>query len=276
MINQNILPYNTIPHYIATNYRSGKLTFNQLILLLWLRAIGNPYGIATTSLDALRDDIFPKLEKNTVNSILLKLRKKHHVFYERRQGQKGSFDIHLNHWLMPEKKYKTIDKFFSADEQMGGKEDKSIDEESYPQAKSSEVSQKLDEQNQKLLESKNNLINKVSFDSNSHQIRSCHNEHENEHYLKNHDTLEKNSFKGTLVKDFQPNPNSYEENECKRIAKEIGDEFINPILDVLKTDGFRRIEQALGIFREHRTEGKQMDKPAAYFFGIINKLRKQQ
>lgn len=274
MTQPNKPSYNTIPHYIAADYRSGKLKLNELMLLLWLRAIGNPYGFATTSLDALRDDIFPELKKNTVNSTLLKLRQKQYVYYELRQGRRGSFDVHINHWQTPKGGYKTLDKFFTADSKGVKEAAESSSQESYPQASSSEDSQKLAGQNQKLREMKSGLINRMSVNSESRPIRSYQHEHDTEHQIDNHDTLEKISFKRTL--DYQPNPDSYEENECKRIALELKEEYINPILSILRKDGFRRIEQAWGIFREHKAEGKQMDNPARYFQGIIKKLRENR
>ena len=62
MTNQNKPPFNTVPHYIASDYRGGELSINQLRLLLWLRLIGTPYGIATTSLVDLKNDVFPDLD----------------------------------------------------------------------------------------------------------------------------------------------------------------------------------------------------------------------
>jgi len=205
MTNQNKPPFNTVPHYIASDYRGGELSINQLRLLLWLRLIGTPYGIATTSLVDLKNDVFPDLDLkiNTINSMLLKLRQKQHVFFEPRQGKAGTFDIKLNHWMKPKKKYQTLDKFFPEPRQWISTEGEVTVEDSYPQDNPPEASQKLEEQNQKLMEQKDQLVKKVSGDSDSRQIRSYHNEHDTEHQLENHDTLEKVSFKGTLVKDYQ-------------------------------------------------------------------------
>ncbi|OGK49414.1 MAG: hypothetical protein A3I86_01630 [Candidatus Zambryskibacteria bacterium RIFCSPLOWO2_02_FULL_39_14] len=276
MTNQNKPPFNTVPHYIASDYRGGELSINQLRLLLWLRLIGTPYGIATTSLVDLKNDVFPDLDLkiNTINSMLLKLRQKQHVFFEPRQGKAGTFDIKLNHWMKPKKKYQTLDKFFPEPRQWISTEGEATVEDSYPQAKPPEASQKSEGQNQKLIEERDRLINKVSVNSETRQIRSYHNEHDTEHQLENHDTLEKVSFKGTLVKDYQPT--NYEEQQCRDIANEVGETYINPLLKALRTDGFRRIEQAWGIYREDRAAGKKIDKPAAYFFGIIKKLRENQ
>ena len=275
MTNPNRPSYNTIPHYIAREYRSNNLSVNQLRLLLWLRAIGTPYGVATTSLIDLKNDVFPDitLKVNTINSMLLKLRQKQHIYFEPRQGKAGTFNIQLNHWLMPKKKYKTLDKFFTEPRQWVDVEEESTYETSYPQAKPPEVGQKSDDQNQKLQEAKAGLINKFSGNASNSQIRGYQHEHKTEHQIENHDTLGK-SFKGTLVRDFQPN--NSEEERCKEIASSVGEQYINPLRDVLRKDGFRIIEQAYGLYREDRAAGKRIGNPPAYFYGIIKKLRTQQ
>lgn len=278
MTNQNRPPYNTIPHYIAEKYRGGKLSINQLRLLLWLRAIGTPYGIATTSLIDLKNDVFPDfdLKINTINSMLLKLRHKQHIYFEPRQGKMGTFNIHLNHWLMPKKRYKTLDKFFVEPKQWVDAQDESADRKPYPQANLSEVSQRLNDQNQKLLEVREGLINKFSGNLETHPISSYHNEHDTEHQIENHDSLGKKPSKETLtlVRDFQPK--SSDEERCLEIAEDIRDENINPLLALLRTDGLPAIERAWGILKEDRTAGKPIRNQGAYLTEIIKNLRKQR
>ncbi|HBA45520.1 hypothetical protein A2W67_01925 [Candidatus Nomurabacteria bacterium RIFCSPLOWO2_02_40_28] len=273
MKNQKRPPYNTIPHYIVSDYRNGKLNINQLRLLQWIRAIGTPYGIAITSLVDLNNDVFPDLDLkiNTINSYLIKLRQRQYIFFEPRQGKMGTFEIHLNHWLTPNMGYKTLDKFFPEPKRWVGADGEPIEIDSFPQANPPEANQKLEEQNQKLEDGKNKLAKQLSSYTPEDKIRSSHNEHDTEPHTKKHDTLLKSSFKGTLVREF--NPTNHEEERCKEIASELGDEFINSIVSVLRKDGFRLIERAWGIFREHRQEGKKMDNPARYFQGIIKKLR---
>ena len=276
MTNQNKPPFNTVPHYIASDYRGGELSINQLRLLLWLRLIGTPYGIATTSLVDLKNDVFPDLDLkiNTINSMLLKLRQKQHVFFEPRQGKAGTFDIKLNHWMKPKKKYQTLDKFFPEPRQWISTEGEVTVEDSYPQDNPPEASQKLEEQNQKLMEQKDQLIKKVSGDSDSRQIRSYHNEHDTENQLDTHVTLEK-TFKGTLTNDFEPRDGV--QARCKEIAQDVRDEYINPLLSVLRKDGLRIIEKAWGILKEDRAAGKRIEKSeAAYLMAIIRNLRKNQ
>jgi hypothetical protein len=261
-------PYNTIPRYITEDFLDKKLTRNELILYLWLRAIADIKGFTKASIGDIRDDMFPKVDVNYVQKLLLSLRRKKYLYFENHQGRRGSFRIEFGDWLLKDKVIKSIEHRFDKSKVIG---DASQEDHQEPV-----VDQELVVASQNLMEQKDQLIKRFSLNSDARQVRSYHNEHDNEHHIENHDTLVKNSFKGTLVRDFNPKLDSYEENECKRIALEVGEKYIEPIINVLRKDGFRRIEQAWGIFREHKAEGKRMDNPPAYFQGIINTLRKQR
>lgn len=258
--------FNSIPHYVASDYRSGKLKRNDMLLLFWLRAIGNPYGVAITSLDALRDDLFPDLKKNTVNVMLIRLHQKRYIFFEPRQGKKGSFEIHLNHWKTPNG-YKTLERFFGIAQMNEGESD--TNDTSYSQSESSEDSQKSEVRNQMLNEMKKQLTVRLSTDSNISQIRSSHNEHDKDYQNKNNGTL---AFKRKSVNTFVPQ--SSEEEQCRNIAIAIGEDSMSPILSVLRKDGIRRIEHAWSIYQKHKEEGRIIEDPRKYFQGIINNLRR--
>jgi hypothetical protein len=275
MTNQKKLPYNTIPLYIAADYRKGELNINQLRLLLWLRAIGTPYGIATASLVDLKDDVFPDIDLkiNTINSYLLKLRQKQHIYFEPRQGKTGTFDIQLNHWLTPNKGYKTLDKFFSKPRRWTTAEGEIALEDSYPQAESSEASQKFEGQNQKLQEAKSGLINKFSVDSESRQIRSYHTNTETHKHL----SADESSTASKGIRQFRKVathgfvPKNDVEERCWRIALEVEDPNMNFILSVLndKDGGIEVVEEGyesyLAACAEYKRKGEPVKNPACLF-----------
>lgn len=271
MTNQDRQPFNTIPHYIAADYRGGKLKINQLRVLLWLRAIGTPYGIATTSLNDLKHDVFPydDLKINTINSILIKLRQKRHIYFEPRQGKAGTFDIKLNHWLMPNKGYQTLDKYFAVDDEQNNSPKTEPDDTLYPQAESSEDHQKLEGQNQKLREMKSGLIKGMSVDSQPRQIRSYHNEHDTEHQIENHQN-ESKAIKRVVTADYEPGENA-ERRRCKQIALAVGDPYMNFILSALKNPdgGIEVIEDGYEQFceakRNYEDKGEPVSNPPALF-----------
>lgn len=280
MTNQNKPSYNTLPHYIAREYRSGELNINQLRLLFWLRAIGTPYGIATTSLTDLKNDVFPDLDLkiNTINSMLLKLRQKQHVFYEPRQGKSGTFEVQLNHWFMPKKRYKTLDKFFATPKQWMSADGETIIDDSFPQVNPSEASQKLGTQNQKLKGQKQQLVQRLSASSGNTEIRSYHTEHDTEMENKNEQSSTPVRGKQTWNKNLT---NSYEaqgdaERRCKDIALEVGDKYMDFILSALhnKYGGLEVIEEALDHYHKviELSEEKENDpivNTAAFFNSCV-------
>lgn len=250
------LSFNTIPHFIASDFRNKKMGVNELFLFLWLRTIANPYGIVTTSLDALRDDLFPKLKINTVNVVLLLLREKQYVYFKKRQGKRGSFEIHLGDWLLPNKGgYKTLDKFFGNVISSGGME--------------SEATQNLGSMSQKFDYGKSELSKRFSFNREESQITPDYNDNETETDKDNDDNTLANKGR-TKTAEF--NPRNSGEARCKEIAIAVGDECINPLLSVYRKHGLNVIETAYGIFREDMMDGKEIrtSKPA-YLFGIIKK-----
>lgn len=258
-------PYNQVPRYIASDFRAGRISRNALFIYLWLRTNADPYGVVTTSSENLRADLFPELKKNTVNKALIELRGKQYIYYELRQGKTGSFDVHFGDWRLPKGKgYKTLEKYFA-----NGQPEK----KQHPQADPSEINQKLEGQNQKLIDAKRQLTQRFSPDSELQQFRSYQNENENEKEIENHGSTLPIKAR-TLVRDFQPK--TREESLCKEIAKEVGDEYINPLLSVIRTHeqrGAIALEKAVGIFREDIMSGKQIrSSRAAYFYGIVKKI----
>ncbi len=106
-------------------------------------------------------------------------------------------------------------------------------------------------------------------DNSPHRNYIPHKDTHNKDTHKNDNASDKKSFK--LIRDFIPK--TYEEDRCREIAKAVGEECINPLLSVLRKDGFFVIEKAWGLYREDVQRGKKIDKPAAYFFGIIKKVK---
>lgn len=256
------VPFNQLPHYISRDFRNKKIAHDEYFLCLYLYDSANPYGIVTTSLDAIRDDAFPRQKKNTANKTLLSLLKKEqYVYFQKRQGRRGTFEIHLNHIRLPKGKgYKTLDNYFA---------NKKIANEEYPQPDSAEANQKLGEQNQKFAEAKKEFAQRFSATAERPKIRSYQNDTESEKKIENHDSLDKKSFNGA-VRDFTPS--NYEEERCQQIAADVGEPYMDFLLSVLRKHGLTVIERAWGLFKEDRARGKEIINPPAYFNGIIQKL----
>lgn len=96
----SVISFTTIPRHITTDFIEKKLQRNEWILLVWLRSLGDTYGFVNGNTTALRDDMFPSVKVNTVEKLLSSLRSKGYIRYENHQGQRGSFRIELDEWMM--------------------------------------------------------------------------------------------------------------------------------------------------------------------------------
>lgn len=95
---------------IAADRRNKKISRNEYLVYVWLRNNANPYGISVTSLSDLNNDIFDgHTTTNSLNKIMLSLKKKRYLYYERRVGSRGSFDVKFPDFLLPTKKMTTYE-----------------------------------------------------------------------------------------------------------------------------------------------------------------------
>lgn len=173
---QGLEPFIPFPRALASDLRDGKITLDEFGVYNWIRLNVDPYGKAVMSLSDIYNDAFPNLSINYVNKILLRLKKKRYIYYENRQGRRGSFDIHVGEIRLPHGGVKTLDQFFECD-------DDRLSEE-LP-TKPSEVSQKLEAPSQKLQEAKDQLIKAFTWPNDEHPVRSHYNENEKENNIEN-------------------------------------------------------------------------------------------
>ncbi len=253
-------PYTTTPRYITSDVRSGKMTSSEWRVYQWLRDNADPYGKVTTSLIAIRDDIYENVEANHINYLLLSLKKKRYVHYLSRQGRRGSFDVHFDDWLLPNGQIKHLDAYFTNDSAITPGRSKTVTE--------TEVTQKSEGAIQKLQEKKLQVIKGFSGNPAPPSFRSHYNDTDT--HKDNKSTLGKEAFKGTLVREYEPR--TTEEARCYQIAQEVGEQFMNPLLSVLRTQGISIIERAWGIYREDVQGRKTIDNKPAYLQGIIKTL----
>lgn len=94
----------TIPKEYASDYRNRLINKQEREMLVWLRMLASPYGIAVADLDSLANDCFSRgTDKNYANKVLLSLKRKRYIYYKERAGCRGSFEVHLDWWLLPNK-----------------------------------------------------------------------------------------------------------------------------------------------------------------------------
>ncbi len=252
----------TFPRKITGEYRNGSLTKDELFVYMWVRLNANPYGIAITSFSDIKNDLFKgRTSENYINKIFISLKKKRYIYYTRRSGRRGSFEVHFDEWILPTKKVRTLDKFFNLEDVRGLD---SIEEEH-----KEEESQNLGSGSQRIDEIKSDINTLVSSLSSGKQVRASHNDKNNN---KNNDINRKeivSNKEEILVSSFKPS--SYNEEQCLKIALELGEKNMNYLLGIKSKHGFSLISSAWSRFKEDSV-GKQIGNKPAYFNGIVKNL----
>ena len=249
-------PYVTTPRFIADDLKDGKLTRNELLVYCWLRINTDPYGNVATHLSAIKDDILPDISENYINKILLSLLKKKYLYFEKRQGHRGSFRISFGDWLLPGGGIRNIDELFL--DKVGNKEVKSKDE--------SEVNKSSDTNSQMLEEQKRVLAEGFSVHTQPSGVRGYHNHTDNDNNKRS--ILYKKEERQMPVSGYTPR--TYEETECYNIATKLGETHMDFLLGTLRKQGILTIQRAWGIYRE--VDRSKIKNPPAYFNKILQEL----
>lgn len=261
-----------IPRKVASDYRNRLINRQERDVYVWLRMISNPYGIASVDLNGLAEDCFGRnVSVNFANKILLALKSKRYIYYEVRSGRRGSFEVHLGDWPLPRKdksdklRIKSLDSYFSPTPSVTG----SI---SAREPVQSEVSTQRTPQGQRLEGLKSGLGALHSRFKFSETVRATYNDTENETYNYDSRSGRDSLKKPILVSAFVPN--SWEEQKCHEIARELGEERMNFLLGTLHKYNLPLIERAWGLYKEDRERNKEIRNHPAYFNGVIQKLMK--
>ena len=256
---KEIKPYVTIPRYIASDFRGGKLTPRELSLYLWIRINANPYGISIVSLPELMEEPFKGKSENSINKLLLSLRRKRYIDYKSRQGRRGSFEVHFGDWLLPDRKIKQLDNSHGHSDVR--------DLASTDAVQGAEVAQSPPTQSPKLEHMKSQLVNNFSNNQQTSEVRSSYNDTDNE---KNNYSFDK-TFKGIEVGNFEPK--NKEEEICWRIAKKLEEKNMDYILSKMNKHGIELIRSATILYSQVLKNGKtKIMNPPAYFNKLVEKL----
>jgi len=251
----NFVPF---PRKIASDVKSGKIASNEFTLYAWLRVHLNPWGVVSVSLKALKDDIFKEVSPNYINKLLLSLLSKKYIYYHRRQGRRGSFEVEMGEIVLPNKQIKTLDKYFNPNEVRS-------EAISLPR-RQSEEHQTKDVSSQKLKAIKDQIKQDLSMDKKHPLVRSPYND--NETYIL---PIDKKTFKGIPVNTYIPTSSDY--LRCQEIAVQLGEKDMDFILSVFHKHGLGIIDRAWGLYRE-QDEKEEIENPGGYFNRIIQQLLK--
>jgi len=116
-MSQKLANYVIFQRKIAADYRDEIINKDEFLIYTWLRLNADPYGISVTSLSSLGQDLFGKEKtENSINKLLLSLKRKKFLFYKKRTGSRGSFRIHFGGFILPTKAITSLDKLFEEEE----------------------------------------------------------------------------------------------------------------------------------------------------------------
>lgn len=245
------------PRQLNRDVLDGKITRDEYHVLVWLRGSANPYATTVITLSGVNNDVFGgKHDDNTVNKILLSLKKKKYLYYTPRQGRRGSFEVKVTDFLLPTSKITTYEELSSKDYVRSAL---SINGEA-----TAEVIPEVTENYQKSKELKTlkrQLVSSVSAHSHG---RSNNNDTYN---YKNKDNNRRDFNKLIPVNNFMPD--THEEEVCLSIAREVGETHMNFLLSTKDKYGVQIIEET---FSQHRGDilSENIRDKAAFFNSRIS------
>ncbi len=245
---QPVEPFVSIPRYVLDDLRDGIITPREFQVYVLVRLQANPYGIATVSTQSIFADLSVLKSKDWVSKIMRSLRCPRYLYYQERQGHRGSFRVHFGHLKLPNGLIRQIDKMFTQEELR-----------SLPDAKVtifSEDERVLDTPTPKS-EIKNSATEPgESAHEDTTGLRSSYNDtdtHNAIHTEQSSSTLGKKNPTNSFVTQNDA------EKRCKEIALEVDEPFIDYLLAKLNEadghievieDGFQRFQNVMRIAEE--------------------------
>lgn len=254
------------PRKIAFDLREGLITRDEFLIYAWLRLTANPYGKSVTSLSNLSDDLFGSGKtENYMNKLLLSLKSKRFIYYKKRSGRRGTFEVLLADFLTPTKAITNLDKYFEKDGVRGLGTGIGASE--------SEVEQSLESPSQRLETINDDIWSTVSALSLNHKARGFNNDTDNDKN-KEKNRREVVSFKREKnIKTEEFKPNSFEEQLCLRVALDLGEKKMNFILSILDRYGSPVIEKSWKTYELEVTHS--IDNKPAFFNTIVQRILRE-
>lgn len=244
------------PRKIANDYRNRIITRDEYFVYSWLRLNANSFGVSTTSLSDLSNDLLRKKNKeNYINKLLLSLKEKRYIYYPKRTGCRGSFNVNLGYFYLKNGTISSLDKFFDSTEVRS--------ESTSNKQEQSEIEQNLptNSQNLNIIKSEiNSLANVLSIND---QVRTYNNDNNKENKI----TIPFNKL--TKLSEFIPK--TPEGEFCLTIAEKLGEEHINGMYSLVKEYGIDSVKKAWVKFQRDEPNAT-IKKRGAYFTFLVKKF----
>ena len=258
---------------ILSQYRKKVICRNEYFLYLHLRLNCSPYGIAATSISDINNDVFGgDVSDNYVNKLLLSLRSKKLIWYQNRQGSRGSFEVHFGDFIMPNEVIRTLDKYFNP---------KAVTSENNTESPNrSDVRPEVIPDSHELEKKIAEISSVFSFPIKPNQVRGyntdIYKKKEKDNLNLSYDRLRaKPTFNKERERNLLTNNGFYPKNKDEEIiwfiAQEIGEEDMKFLLSVFNKHGLSLIEQAYERYNDLKSK-ETIDNPAAYLNKLIQEL----
>jgi hypothetical protein len=263
-----------LPRRLMSDLLNGKINLQEFVVIIWLFLITNPHnGKYHTSCPGLVSDlkrIFAgyKDKENKANKILLALKRKKYIWFPKHQGSRSSFEGVIDKYPLSSGKY--IDVSGWLEENNSRSEKESLAEVGQSNGR---IDADFKTDQQKLKEAKNHLIKRFCMLPENNFGRSVNNDTKNNNIIDNKNIFNRSSFpayKKEIIPTEEFFPHTWEEEQCKKIAKSLGESDMRFILSCLKKYGIHHIERAWGIFKE--IPSAKIQNPRKYFNKLIRKL----
>jgi hypothetical protein len=106
---KNFVP---LPRRAISDVLKGKMTGAEYFVYAWIRGKGNPRGVAQVSIPEIVAVYPHRVSENHIYKLIRSLRTKKYLYYPSRPGRRGSFEVEMGEWTMPDSSFKTLERFF--------------------------------------------------------------------------------------------------------------------------------------------------------------------
>lgn len=260
--------------YIKYDYLNGKISFEEMVTLIWLQLNANPHrGKCKVSYDELAKDLHGLVKnrnkhnrKNFINKIMLALKQKKYVSYTSQQGRRSSFEVLLGNYPLSSGDFTNIENVFPYSEDRS-----EVNNTNNIKAEKMFV---VDEEKQKLETNIDDVAEQYFNRNQTIKSRSLNNENNNNNLIPS-DTIKGNDTDVSLeVLDYLPK--NSDEEKCKKIALFLKEKDMKFILFCLKKFGINLIEKAYEETGRDFEDGISIKNKGAYFNARIYKLAEKE
>lgn len=262
---KNFVP---MPRKIKDDYSSGSLTKNEYDILVWILFSTNPInGFYLMSYEGLRQDLRNAISYDNARKIISSLRQKEYIYFLNHKGRKGSFPVYPVDFLLTNGEIQTLNYLktkLSITTQSQTEEQQKANPEN-----------NLRGQNHSFLDQKEKLTERFSVNTQSPKITTPYNDNDTKtNNIIGNKKFSKESGNRFAYSEIIPvssfNPKSWEEQQCRDIAKAVGEKDMRYLLSRLHKYGFPPIERVWGIYKQD-TKKENIKNPPAYFNDRLEK-----